>query len=93
MRPVVLTPEEAVSWFDAALAALAAPQDRDRRMWILEAKQSVYRPEERRREICDLLDAADHNRRFGIPESFRDARILCFCAAVLRALPMPRGVR
>jgi hypothetical protein len=93
MKPVVLTPEEAVAWFEAALSALSAPHDRDRWAWVLDASRHVFKPGRRRRAIADLSDAADHNRRFGISESKRDARILCFCAAVLRALPMPRGVQ
>lgn len=86
-----LTTAEASAWFEAALAALSAPADRDRWAWVLDAKRHVRsKPSWRKHAIAGLLDAADNNRRFRFPEAQRDARILCVCATVLRALEVKR---
>lgn len=86
-----LTPAEASAWFEAALEVLAVDEDdRDRFAWVLDAQRYLYTPHIRRRGIHELQEAADHNRRFNTPESRRDARILCFCATILRALEVKR---
>lgn len=86
-----LTRTEASAWFEAALAVLSAPNDVDRWGWVLAAKRQIRsKPSWRKRCIADLFDAADNNRRFRFFEAQRDARILCFCATVLRALEVKR---
>ena len=89
MKRAILTPEEAATWFDAAMAALSKGPDRDRQVWVLGAKRLIRaRPSVRRVAIRELQSNAIYNRHFGTRESKRDARILCFCAAVLLASEM-----
>lgn len=82
-----LTIREAKLWLLAAATACVKLDLPVQEGWCLEALEMVQSHPTRRRRLAAFNDnAADHNRLFGTPESKRDARILCFCAAVLRAV-------
>ncbi len=82
-----LTLEDAQAWLDAALYALRGDGNGYRRRWVLETRNCVRAALSFRHALIRVNeDAADDNRRFGIPASHVDARVLCFCATVLRAL-------
>lgn len=76
-----MTPEEARSWCDAAMSALPGHylhrgDDIERTVDMLDAA-----PLERLRAAYDVEWESDNRVHFLIPK-----RILCFCAAILRAV-------
>lgn len=82
-----LTIREAKLWLLAGTTACVKAQNSAGERWCLEALAAVHSHAPRRRRLAEANeDASEHNRLFGTPESKRDARILCFCAAVLRAV-------
>ena len=79
-----LTLREAKLWLLAGATACLALGHNGGEIWCLEAVAALSDTRWRRKLARENAHAAQYQAALGYPAGERDARILCFCAAVLR---------